>query len=90
MLARPNGLAGWSLPAVAVGDGSWSPEDVDAAGRAVGARVRPVAEVVEGTWEVEALERVPAAGVTWIGVEEATRLGPDAGAVRRWASTTGG
>jgi len=29
--------------------------------------------------------RIPAAGVTWIGVDEAGRLGADAGILRRWA-----
>ena len=44
---------------------------------------RPVAPAA---WEVEALERIPAVGVTWIGVDEAARLGADARVVLGWAA----
>ena len=90
LLARPNGLAGWALPAVPAGPEGWSDEVAASAGRVVGAPVRPVREVVDGAGEVEALDRIPAAGVTWIGLDEAGRLGADAGAVRRWAELGGG
>ncbi|MFP5322440.1 MAG: hypothetical protein ACLGIC_11425 [Acidimicrobiia bacterium] len=90
VLARPNGLAGWALPAVPVDGPPWSDEALAAAARIVGAAVRPVREVVGDAWEVEALDRVPAVGVTWIGLEEAGRLGADAEALRRWAATDGG
>jgi len=86
VLARPNGLAGWALPAVSVGADPWSEDDLAAAARIVGAPVRPRREVLAGTWLAEALDRVPATGVTWIAADEAARLGPDAAAVRRWAA----
>jgi len=86
VLARPNGLAGWALPAVPAGSGGWSDDVAGAAGRVLGAAVRPVGEVADGVWEVEATERVPAVGVTWIGVDEAARFGADAAVVRRWAA----
>jgi len=86
VLARPNGLAGWTLPVVPAGGDGWSAAVLDAAARVVGAPVRPVRELEPGAWEVEALGRVPAAGTTWIGPEEAGRLGADAGVVRRWAT----
>jgi hypothetical protein len=91
VLARPSGLAGWALPAVpigedlAAGDG-WSDTLRDAAARVVGSPVRPVREVTAAAWEVEATGRVPAVGVTWVGLDEAGRLGADAEAVRRWAA----
>jgi hypothetical protein len=90
VLARPNGLAGWALPAVPVSDHLWTEEDLAAAARIVGAAVRPVREVVEGTWEVEALGRVPATRITWISPDESPRLGPDAAAVLRWAAADEG
>lgn len=86
VLARPNGLAGWTLPVVAIDGEGWSEAAVEAAGRAVGAPVRPVREVQDGAWEVEALDRVPAVGVTWIAVEEAGRLGADRAVLDRWAA----
>jgi len=85
VLARPNGLAGWALPAVPAVAQGWTAEAAAAAARVVGAPVRPVHAVVPGVWEVEVLGRVPAVGVTWIGLDEVARFGADAGAVRRWA-----
>jgi len=86
VLARPNGLAGWALPVVPLGDDGWSPAATDAAARVVGAPVRPVRELEGGAWEVEPLGRVPAVGVAWIGADEAGRLGADAGVLLRWAA----
>jgi hypothetical protein len=90
VLARPNGLAGWTLPVVAVEGAGWSEVALEAAGRVVGAPVRPVREVVDGAWEVAALDRVPATGVTWIGVDEAGRLGADRDVLVRWATREDG
>ena len=92
VLARPNGLAGWTLPVVPLDDAeevSWTDDLVAAAGRVVGAPVRPVREVAGGAWELEALGRIPSTGATWIGTHEAGRLGADAGVLVRWAEDEG-
>lgn len=92
MLARPNGLAGWTLPVVPVprdGDVDWTDEVLGAAGRIVGAPIRPVREVTPGAWEVEALGRIPRAGAAWIAPDEAGRLGADAAVLVRWADGEG-
>ncbi len=92
MLARPNGLAGWALPVVPAPDeigAEWTEELLTAAARVVGAPVRPVGEVSPGVWEVEAQGRVPSTGTTWIGPDEAGRLGADAAVLVRWADGEG-
>lgn len=92
VLARPNGLSGWVLPVVPAPPGVepvWSDDVLAAAERAVGAPVRPVREVLPGTWEVEALGRIPRAGTAWIAADEAGRLGADAAALVRWAEGEG-
>jgi hypothetical protein len=92
VLARPNGLAGWTLPVLVLADGddvTWTEDQLVAAGRAVGATVRPVREVADGAWEVEALGRVSSAGTTWIAPDEAGRLGADATILIRWAEGEG-
>lgn len=92
MLARPHGLAGWTLPVVPVPDGTdgdWSDEVLAAAERAVGAPVRPVREVAPGAWEVEPLGRIPRTGTAWIAPGEAGRLGADAALLVRWADGEG-
>lgn len=88
VLVRPNGLAGWALPAIAVDADAtdWGPADTVAASRLVGAPVRPVRRLLPRTWLVVADGRVPAAGNTWIAVEEAERAGADAAAVRAWGA----
>lgn len=85
VLARPNGLAGWSLPVVDLPSGQWDDDALAAAARTIGAPVRPVREVGDGAWEVEALDRVPRAGTAWIAPVEAARLGADRAVVARWA-----
>ncbi|HEX4901801.1 MAG TPA: hypothetical protein VFV42_03265, partial [Acidimicrobiales bacterium] len=77
--------AGWALPVIPAADG-WTDELEAGAGRVVGAPVRAVRELEPGVWEVEPLGRVPAVGVTWVGLDEVGRLGVDAPAVRRWAA----
>jgi hypothetical protein len=92
VLARPNGLAGWTLPTLPVADCTavtWDDELLSAASRVVGAAVRPVREVAPGAWEVEATGRVPATGATWIAPAEAGRLGADAALLVRWADSEG-
>lgn len=92
VLARPNGLAGWTLPVVPRPEGAtevWSEEVLAAAERVVGAPVRPVREVVAGAWEVEALGRIPRTGTAWIAADEAGRLGADAAVLVRWADDEG-
>lgn len=88
VLVRPNGLAGWTLPVVAVerADDAWSEALGDAAARLLGTSVAPVRLLRAGAWLVTAEGRVPAAGNTWIGVEEAERAGADAAVVRAWAA----
>ncbi|MDZ7674308.1 MAG: hypothetical protein U5K30_04475 [Acidimicrobiales bacterium] len=86
LLARPNGLAGWALPTMAVDvpfEG-WSDELVARAGRAIGTPVRPLRRVDEDVWAVEPADRIRAAGNTWIGAAEVERLGADADAARAW------
>lgn len=90
VLARPNGLAGWSLPVVDLAEGGWDDAALAAAARTVGSPVRPVREVVDGAWEVEALERVPRAGTAWIAPVEAARLGADREVVTRWSEPDDG
>ena len=92
MLARPNGLAGWTLPVVPLPEGDdvvWTDELLAGAGRAVGAPVRPVRPVAGGAWEVEPLGRIPSTGATWIGTDEAGRLGADAAVLARWVEGEG-
>jgi hypothetical protein len=92
VLARPNGLAGWTLPVLPVPEGdeiSWDDALLAAAERVVGAAVRPVREVAPGAWEVEAAGRVPSTGTTWIAPAEAGRLGADAALLVRWADGEG-
>jgi hypothetical protein len=92
VLALPNGLAGWTLPAVPVDlpFGGWDEAALRAAGLAVGAPVEPGTEIDPGTWSMSTTGRVPAAGRTWIGVDELDRLGADASAVRKWVRSLEG
>ena len=89
VLALPNGLAGWALPAVPVElpFAGWSETTLHAAGLAVGAPVVPGAEVDPTTWSMAPAGRVPAAGRTWIALDELDRLGSDAPVVRRWVES---
>ena len=92
VLARPNGLAGWTLPVLPVAEAAevtWDDELLAAAERVVGAAIRPVREVAAGAWEVEAQGRIPAVGATWIAPAEAGRLGADAALLVRWADDGG-
>lgn len=84
VLARPNGLAGWALPAIAVDLPflQWSGADVDRASGVLGVPAVPVRRLRPDAWEVETRGRVSAAGTTWIGLEDVERLGVDAPAVR--------
>lgn len=90
VLARPNGLAGWALPAVPVevaagASPAWSDAVAAAAERIVGAPVAFV-RAVGDAWEVEAQGRVPRAGTAWIDPAEAGRLGADAPVLVAWAA----
>lgn len=91
VLARPNGLAGWALPTVAVDlpFAGWTDALVAQAGRVVGTPVRPLRRLGERVWVVEATGRIRAAGNTWVGAAEVERLGTDAGAARAWFADTG-
>lgn len=92
VLARPNGLAGWTLPVIAVPDDddvTWTEDLVAAAGCAVGAAVQPVRPVGTDAWELQARGRIPSTGVTWIAPEEAGRLGSHAAVLIRWADGEG-
>ena len=87
VLARPNGLAGWLLPAIPVElpFEDWTHE---AAGRIVallGVEMEPVRRLEADAWEVTATGRLSAAGNTWIGLDDAGRLGADEATVRAWA-----
>ncbi len=91
VLARPNGLAGWSLPVIAVDHAleRWDERAGSAAAAIVGAPVAPVRRLAPDAWCVSPTERVPAVGTTWISVDEAGRLGGDAAIVEAWASSGG-
>lgn len=92
VLARPNGLAGWALPTIAVGSPftAWTDEAADAARAVLGAGVASLGPVVDGVWAVRPDERIAAAGNTWIGAEEVQRLGTDAPAVQAWLTSAEG
>lgn len=87
VLARPNGLAGWTLPSIAVEApfAGWNAAILAAAAAVVGGAVDPVEPVagVAGAWTMRATGRIAAAGITWIGADELARLGHDASAARR-------
>lgn len=80
VLARPNGLAGWSLPAVPMDfPPAWTAADSERARRLLGADVAPVRRIAPAAWLVEPRSRVPVAGSSWIAAHELARLGADAG-----------
>ncbi len=83
VLARPNGLAGWALPRIAVDVPftGWDDAARAAATAAVGAAIEPVEPLDDRGWVVRA-ERVGAAGTTWIAADEIERLGTDASLAR--------
>ncbi|WP_436793568.1 hypothetical protein [Actinospongicola halichondriae] len=85
VLARPNGLAGWALPQIAVDlpFGGWDDAGRAAAAAAIGTTIEPVESIGDGAWVVQA-ERVGAAGTTWISSAEVERLGTDATLAREW------
>ena len=88
VLARPNGLAGWSLPTIPT-DGPLEEWDEAATARAeaiLGARVGSAHPLGPAAWVVTAAGRISAAGTTWITAEEAGRLGGDEALVLRWAA----
>ena len=87
VMARPNGLAGWTLPTMAVDlpFERWDDDVTERAARVVGAPIVVGARVARDTWVVRATGRVPAAGRTWIGMSEIDRLGADAQVVRAWS-----
>ncbi len=88
VLARPNGLAGWNLPAIPV-DGPLEEWDDAATARAeaiLGAPVGTAQALGPDAWVVTAAGRISAAGTTWIAADEAGRLGGDEAIVRRWAA----
>lgn len=92
VLALPNGLAGWTLPAVPaeLPFAGWDEGPLHAAALAVGAPVAPGAQIDPTTWAMSPTGRVPAAGRTWIGLHELDRLGSDAAVVRRWVESVEG
>ena len=89
ILARPNGLAGWQLPAIPAFRpfDSWSHEAAARAEALLGVSVEAVRPLPPDAWTVKATGRVAAPGNTWIGVHEAGRLGADESVVRRWAAS---
>lgn len=91
VLARPNGLAGWTLPTIAVTLPltSWGPEAAERARAILGTAVEAIGPLGEDAWVVAATGRIAAAGNTWIAVDEAARLGADAALLRRWSAAAG-
>jgi len=90
VLARPNGLAGWTLPAIPapVPLETWTEDASRLAESLLGTTVEPVRQLGADAWAVTATGRVPSAGHTWIGVDEAARLGADEAVLRRWSTGT--
>lgn len=90
VLARPNGLAGWTLPSIpaAAPLETWTDEAGERAAALLGVPVEPVGPVATDAWVVVAKGRIPSAGSTWIGASEAARLGADEAVVRRWAESS--
>ena len=86
-LARPNGLAGWILPSIAVTlpVTDWDEAMTERAGAIVGAAVEPVRRLAPDAWVVRAAGRISSAGTTWVTHDDAARLGVDAAVVRQWA-----
>ncbi len=86
VLARPNGLAGWVLPRIAVDApfDTWNDETGTVAAAAVGAPVVHARPLADGAWVVRPDGRIPAAGATWIAEHELDRLGADADVARAW------
>lgn len=87
-MARPNGLAGWTLPTIAVDlpFERWDDEALERVTRVVGAPVTAGERVSGDAWVVQVTGRVPATGSTWIGMDEIDRLGADARIVRAWSA----
>lgn len=88
VLARPNGLAGWTLPTIAVDVPfeEWDDGASSAAARSIGAPVEPIQRLGPLAWALRAQDRIPAAGATWIDEAGADRLGVDAAVARAWFS----
>lgn len=88
VLARPNGLAGWALPAIAADLPflGWDDETLGSARAVVGADLRPLLDLGDRTWALEPLGRVAAPGNTWIGEQDLARLGNDAVVAQAWFS----
>lgn len=90
VLARPNGLAGWTLPTVAVEvpfDG-WDAKSLARVADVLGTPVTPGPRLGPTAWVVEPSGRVPTAGNTWIASDDVGRLGADANLVRDWFGRT--
>lgn len=89
VLARPNGLAGWLLPTIPVTlpFEAWTAEATERAQALLGVDVEPARRLAPDAWEVTTAGRLPAAGNTWIGAEDAGRLGADEPAVQAWAAS---
>lgn len=89
VLARPNGLAGWNLPAIPAFDppDSWTAEAATRAGALLGVPVEGVRYLPPDGWVVTTTGRITASGNTWIAAHEARRLGADEAVLRRWAAS---
>jgi hypothetical protein len=88
VLARPNGLAGWTLPTIAatVPLTTWDAEAAAGARAILGSDVEPIRPLGDDAWLVTPTGRIGAAGNTWIGIAEAARLGADEAVVVRLGS----
>lgn len=92
VLARPNGLAGWTLPAMPaeVPFEHWDDRARAQAAAIVGGSVEPVRMLAPDAWAVVPAGRISAVGSTWIDIDDAARLGADETIVRLWYATAAG
>lgn len=90
VLARPNGLAGWALPAIAVATpfDAWNDDAASKARALLQAELRPVRPIADGAWLMELEGRIPAVGSTWIPLDQVARFGADAGVISQWIATS--
>ncbi|MDE0804472.1 MAG: hypothetical protein OSA99_14260 [Acidimicrobiales bacterium] len=86
VLARPNGLSGWTLPrcGVRASPDGWTEALVAACEAVLGTTAELDRRLDDATWVVRPSGRMALMGTAWIAANETGRLGVDAGVVRAW------